>query len=448
MKKIILLIIIIIQLIIPNVFSQCDDLTRYTPLMTPIKACSSGGWPDEVVEETDTYTRSFAIEVYDDGTNDYNCHGYAWNVDRGGDEVWINNLYTESSNVDNYWMDGSYIELNSQPASTGHVKVFYGSNNFPEYLDDHSAVTTSNSNVFISKMGCGVRCSHLKSNSPYDYSDLKYFELLKVASSANFVCYGNNITLTTPDYANCSFTWTYSTNLLNYVSGQGTNTFTVTPKYSSTSGHAYISLTLTIGSPVNETRSISKTIAVNMPNYDDLELALLTTGGSPVSYMCPNTHYHIFLNNSGGCSLSNYSWSIPAGWTENYTWNNMVSVYTGTSPGGMVEVYADACNSVNSKVITDYFGSGYCGQFLMVFSPNPTTDETTLSIESTSEEKVLDENEEWELEIYNNTQILKDKKTKIRGNQYKLKTSGWKEGIYFVRVKYKDEILQGKLVVK
>ena len=30
----------------------------------------------------------------------------------------------------------------------------------------------------------------------------------------------------------------------------------------------------------------------------------------------------------------------------------------------------------------------------------------------------------------------------------KIQTSGWKEGVYMVRVKYKDEILTGKLVVK
>jgi hypothetical protein len=237
--------------------------------------------------------------------------------------------------------------------------------------------------------------------------------------------------------------------LLNYVSGQGTKTFIVTPKNSSSAGMGWVKLTLTIGSPVNKTRSITKYLGVNRPHEDNLELALYTSGGSPTTYMCPDTHYHIYLNNSGGCTLSNYTWSIPSGWIQNYTWNNMISVYTGSSPGGMVEVYADACNGVNSKVIIDYFGSGYCGSsYSLIFSPNPATGETTLSIETASEDIDFDENAEWELEIYNQSQLLKEKKTSLKGKSTKIQTADWKEGIYFVRVKYKDEALQGKLVVK
>jgi hypothetical protein len=83
-----------------------------------------------------------------------------------------------------------------------------------------------------------------------------------------------------------------------------------------------------------------------------------------------------------------------------------------------------------------------------VFTPNPATGETTLSIESATEETQFDINEEWDLEIYNNNQTLKEKKTKLKGNEYRFNTSNWKEGVYMVRVTYKDEILTGKLVVK
>ncbi len=85
---------------------------------------------------------------------------------------------------------------------------------------------------------------------------------------------------------------------------------------------------------------------------------------------------------------------------------------------------------------------------LMVIAPNPTSGETTLTIESTSEEKTVDENTEWELEVYSPSQALKEKRTKLRGNSTTIQTHGWKEGVYVVRVKYKDEILSGKLVVK
>jgi hypothetical protein len=45
-------------------------------------------------------------------------------------------------------------------------------------------------------------------------------------------------------------------------------------------------------------------------------------------------------------------------------------------------------------------------------------------------------------------QNLNKKKTKIMGNSTKIQTAGWKEGVYIVRIKYKNEILQEKLVVK
>jgi len=88
-----------------------------------------------------------------------------------------------------------------------------------------------------------------------------------------------------------------------------------------------------------------------------------------------------------------------------------------------------------------------CGYFLTL-TPNPSTGETTVAIESTSKELVVDENEEWEMEVYSEFQELKMKDSKLRGKYQKLQTNGWKEGVYVVRVKYKDIILQEKLLVK
>lgn len=73
---------------------------------------------------------------------------------------------------------------------------------------------------------------------------------------------------------------------------------------------------------------------------------------------------------------------------------------------------------------------------------------TSLSIESILVEKTFDETAEWEIEIYDHTQSLKEKKTKLKGKEHLIRTQGWKEGVYMVRVKYKDEVLLGKLVLK
>ncbi len=86
----------------------------------------------------------------------------------------------------------------------------------------------------------------------------------------------------------------------------------------------------------------------------------------------------------------------------------------------------------------------------LLLTPNPSTSETIVSIESTSskEERTFDETAEWDLEVYDQSQMLKEKKTRLKGREYTLNTSGWKEGVYIVRANYKGKVLTEKLVVK
>jgi hypothetical protein len=84
----------------------------------------------------------------------------------------------------------------------------------------------------------------------------------------------------------------------------------------------------------------------------------------------------------------------------------------------------------------------------LVIYPNPASTETTIMLEPVSEESITNENDEWELEIFDQSMSLKLKKEKLKSKEIYIKTAGWKEGVYIVRVKYKDEVLQGKLVVK
>ncbi len=96
--------------------------------------------------------------------------------------------------------------------------------------------------------------------------------------------------------------------------------------------------------------------------------------------------------------------------------------------------------------------------YSMMVSPNPATTEATItitpkisedaSLKSATTQLTIDEPDEWEIEVYNNMQSLKAKQTKIRGSSTKINTQSWKEGVYTIRAKYKDQILTGKLVVK
>ncbi|WP_423130614.1 T9SS type A sorting domain-containing protein [Gaoshiqia sp. Z1-71] len=89
----------------------------------------------------------------------------------------------------------------------------------------------------------------------------------------------------------------------------------------------------------------------------------------------------------------------------------------------------------------------HCGGWLLVLTPNPSAGETTVSIESASAESPHI-NTGWDLEVYDQSQQLKVKKTRLKGPAYALNTMGWKDGIYIIRVNYNGELLTGKLAVK
>ncbi|WP_373720517.1 hypothetical protein [Bacteroides heparinolyticus] len=127
-----------------NVTAQCFDFYRKTPNGSNVKACSGGGYSAWQVQQADSYSRTFAIEVLEAGTDSYNCHAYAWHVKEGGDKVWINNMHTESQNVSKYWTDSSYYQTTFQP-EIPNLKVFYGST---YNMNDHSAITTTDPNIF------------------------------------------------------------------------------------------------------------------------------------------------------------------------------------------------------------------------------------------------------------------------------------------------------------
>lgn len=397
----------------------------------------------------------------------YNCHAYAWYVSEGGSECWITatdygiiDFYNHSitptdvpSNLNEYWTNnGGYHNISSKAVK---AKVYYGSqwswdNIYMQWINlkDHSAIVNDDMNYFISKWGKLPRYRHQVADCPYVSTSLSYYALNNpvINGSSGVLCNNTQRTF------NSDFTtsnWSYDWNVwgyLNQVSGDGTPNYTV----GGTSSIGYGTLYLTVTSPSGLTASTQKNIGVNVPLQSEMYLDLYTSGGTKVSFLCPNTTYHIYLmNNDGSCSLSNYSWSIPSAWNLYYQYQNMISINTNSSPGARIVVNANTCCVNNATVFTGYVGGGYCGSsFALSVFPNPTTgSETTLSIEPASEAVVFDENAEWEVEIFDQMQVLKKQKTKLKGKEFKIQTTGWRVGIYIIGVKYKDEYLQTKLIV-
>lgn len=89
------------------------------------------------------------------------------------------------------------------------------------------------------------------------------------------------------------------------------------------------------------------------------------------------------------------------------------------------------------------------GLFSLDIYPNPTTEQATITITSKEQSKTATNNidEEWQLEVYTQSQIPILNVPAIIDNKYILNTSGWKPGMYFIRVYYKDEVLWSTLIV-
>ncbi len=150
-----------------------DDLptTIYTPMGSLVpntyemdQELSEGEIADENANVDSVYTLATRLA---DATRKYNCHAYAWHVTQGGGNVWIG--YSTTTAEDIYWQDGSYIE---QPGEANATKVSYVGS-----LADHSAVTTNQSGIHISKWAQGPLVRHPYNHSPFwPYSSgFKYY---------------------------------------------------------------------------------------------------------------------------------------------------------------------------------------------------------------------------------------------------------------------------------
>ena len=168
-----------------------------------------------------------------------------------------------------------------------------------------------------------------------------------------------------------------------------------------------------------------------------------TLNGNAV-FLYPGCMTEVTLSNMFGKTVSLSGSAQPLYWYYNSS-NSKLYLQLPNQSGGIPFVFSiTGDGACYSKTLTFFTYSGYN----LLFTPNPTAGETTLTIETSSAEKAFDETARWDLEIYSETQLLKTRQTGLRGQSAKIQTAGWQEGVYLVRVNYKGEILTGKLLVK
>ncbi len=401
----------------------------------------------EMTQDNIAYCDSFYLTPYPNvtvieySTHKYNCHGYAWHKVEHGENRWIGVDNPATVKAYMYGSDKSYVKTTSGGANK---KVYYTTNS-----QDHSAVTTSTSGVVRSKWKEGPLVEHSLTYCPfYKGSPIEYWTINPdISGSTNKLCY--NVNRTFEEESITKFDVDYDWDASGYITVVSPADYgdSYTVKGNSQIGPGQVKLTVT--TPSGNTGSTTKSFDVNcQPNPASVSITIEEQGGGWVDEVCPYTDYYIYVfNDDENCSTSNYDWDLPTGWTEYYSSSNMILANSGPSPEGLLEITATTICNTNTVIFSETIPEGDdCGGYYLMFSPNPSTYETILELKSDLS-TFFDDDTDWELEIYNQSQVLKEKKTKIKGTQYTIQTSGWKEGIYYVRVKLKGKVKTGVLVV-
>lgn len=256
---------------------------------------------------------------------------------------------------------------------------------------------------------------------------------------------GNTFEISPNPPTGTTISWNSSFNLTQTAQSGNTATYSANG-----SGTGWIEATVTIPGCTSITLP---RISTWMSNYS---LQVTRSDGQAVTNdeygnlsFCSNTDYEIYITPNGvPCYSTDQIWTVPSTWTINYNNYSTISINTNDDPNNFIDVDFKSCCYDEDLYLSQYFEySSSCAQYLLAITPNPSTTETTISIVSKTNTKI-DENIEWNYEVYDSMQALKTKTHKIKGDKQTINTSSWKDGVYIVRVKIGKVVISEKMVVK
>jgi hypothetical protein len=261
-------------------------------------------------------------------------------------------------------------------------------------------------------------------------------------SGPNFVCYSPNATFilhNRPSGTNPN--WTYNTSLLSYVTGQGTNNFTVKAKTQYVYG---------VGGWVKATISKGSCDLLNFQKDGFWVGRFQNTWVTGQAAVCPNTTYlYTATVPYGNPSSYLYSWTYPSNWTTVETFQNKIWLRTPSNPNyGTVRVsIKNDCGWSDYSGITVY--PGYCGGGgYFTASPNPANDyldiaadEETIAADSISLEA------ECVLIMIDNMGIIKYL-IELQEFPFRINTSNFPEGLYIINLLYEGKISSIRILIE
>ncbi len=385
-------------------------------------------------------------------TSHYNCHAYAWHISEGGSSInrWINQTNDDDSpNLSKYWTNDAYV-----PTSTpdNHQKLFYAS-------DDHSAITTDTLGWVKSKWGWWGLYEHSIAKCPFDSGDLHYYKLVNpsVYVPSSTLCNSSQQTVSESSFTDITLNYDWNVSgPLTEVSGDGSAAYTVASGTQNGMGLA----SLTITTPSGASSGVTKNIWVGAPPTPEIE--------SYTSYVWSSNYWptwvkvytvytgeeiYIYDENTNiyGAPVQDFTrtWDIDGGAIsyDVYDYGTGGKLCYFYEPGS-VRIRLNVSNSCDETGWSEpVFVEVIQQEYLLSLSPNPVSDEATVELKSNNQKQSLNDYE-WDMEVFDQSQMLKAKVSKIKGSSTKIQTSGWKDGVYIVRAKIGNQVVTGKLVVK
>lgn len=270
--------------------------------------------------------------------------------------------------------------------------------------------------------------------STFNWVRAKKFFLAPEITVPNLICTQENAILDVASEA-YDFSWVLSPSNLFSGSKTGTGkTATITPA-SNVGSLGTITYTFKMPSGESyETFTAEKTFWVGKPVINNISGPQnLPYGGNQV-----------YTADVSGAESATYQWSVSPSLPLTSYGDNVQISFPSTNGDYVITLVVTDCGTSDP-----YYYYVATGEYeINIIYPNPATDETTLSLASALPVNDLDDLQEWEYEIYTQNQSLKEKKTKLKGYTTKINTSGWKEGVYIVRVKYGKLVFQEKLIIE
>ena len=438
MKKISCLLIFYLVISF-SIKGQCDirmyDI--YTPKGSPVVTflmCESSIEKRKSLDQyyAQRYPNAVQIKTYDlcSSTRKFNCHGYAWlrveqNIDRWIGTGWSDDV-VDPEKI--YISDSSYTEA-SQETYPG--KVFWASG-------DHTAITTEQQGIFISKWNEWPLMKHAWNYSPFGSNNLKYYQKASPSpsiSGPSSVC--DQATYTVENLPQgATVQWSVSNNNVTLTSGQGTHTATFTKfRNGMEIIHAEILFNnIRIALLTKETYfgapSISNIIGEQrVPTGQYASYRAVISNNAPIP-----SSYQWILNPLNGNSLYG-----------NGTESIDIAFY---NPGS----YQLVCRATNECGVGDYYtmGIGVYDNLYLTLSPNPATDAVTLQLTETNKVSGLSvlstERSAYEIQLWSGMTMLRS----FRTNEptFQIPMAGLPAGLYFVRVVKNGQTYTQKLIKK